>query len=186
MSFCDEYPVTNILCDPNTPLPLNVTEAGAELQDGWIAVEILNSPELSGLVPHDYLGKLNESGSTAAPVASSNTARSAGETSQQFQASTVNPSLQLQTSSANSSLLGSSLIQPQGALEEFSQLFASHEAWFKAAMAKRQEVYATLRAEAADVLKALREGEAKSEAVLARIGELGKLVAQERSRYVRS
>ena len=70
-----------------------------------------------------------------------------------------------------------------GAAEEFSQLFASHEAWFKAAAAKRGEVYGALRAEADEVRRALAESEARSAAVLARLSELEALVAQERSRW---
>lgn len=70
-----------------------------------------------------------------------------------------------------------------GAAEEFTQLFSSHEAWFKAAAAKRGEVYASLRTEADEVRRALAESEARSAAVLARLGELEALVAAERARW---
>ena len=70
-----------------------------------------------------------------------------------------------------------------GAAEEFTQLFSSHEAWIKAAAAKRGESYASLRAEAEEVRRALAESEARSAAVIARLGELEALVSQERARW---
>jgi hypothetical protein len=67
--------------------------------------------------------------------------------------------------------------------DEFAALFASHEGWFKAATAKRVEVYNSLQGEAADILRALQESEAKSAAVLARISEMDNLLAEEKARW---
>ena len=123
-------------------------------------------------MPFEYLGKLSEDTGATLP-------------SELSVPATATRSGVAETPQGSSSFLASSIHHPQSAVEEFSQLFASHEAWFKAATSKRQEVYSALRAEASDVLKSLRESEAKSGAVLARISELGKLVAQERSKYER-
>lgn len=86
---------------------------------------------------------------------------------------------------ASAAWASASLLAPSapGAAEEFTQLFSSHEAWFKAASAKRGEVYTSLRAEADEVRRALAESEARSAAVLARLGELEALVSAERQKW---
>lgn len=154
-------------------------------------VHVLNAPEACGFVPVDYLGKMLESGmvesSSTALAASATTTTPRNYSYGSAEAPTTSTALSRTLTSSSSSAAThfastASVHHPMGAAEEFSQLFASHEAWFKAATAKRQEVYASLRAEAADVLKALRESEAKSAAVLSRIHEIGSLVAQERGR----
>jgi len=157
-------------------------------------VHVLNAPEACGFVPVDYLGKMLESGMVESSTAAAAVAAAAATTTPRnysygsAEAPTTSTALSRTLSSSSSTSAApqfsstASVHHPLGAAEEFSQLFASHEAWFKAATAKRQEVYASLRAEAADVLKALRESEAKSSAVLSRIHEIGNLVAQERGR----
>jgi DNA-binding phage protein len=153
-------------------------------------VHVLNAPEACGFVPVDYLGKMLESGMVESSTAAAAVAAAAATTTPRnysygsAEAPTTSTALSrtLSTSAAPQFSSTASVHHHLGAAEEFSQLFASHEAWFKAATAKRQEVYASLRAEAADVLKALRESEAKSSAVLSRIHEIGNLVAQERGR----
>ena len=69
------------------------------------------------------------------------------------------------------------------AAEEFGQLFASHEEWFRAATAKRHEVYRQLVGEAGDIARALQESEARSAAVVGRLGELDQLLADEKARW---
>jgi hypothetical protein len=67
--------------------------------------------------------------------------------------------------------------------EEFSQLFSSHEEWFRAATAKRQDVYKQLMSEASDIARSLQESEARSTAVVSRINELDSLIADEKRRW---
>jgi hypothetical protein len=69
------------------------------------------------------------------------------------------------------------------AAEEFGQLFASHEEWFRAATAKRQEVYKHLLGEAGDIARSLQESEARSAAVVGRIAELDALISNEKARW---
>lgn len=77
---------------------------------------------------------------------------------------------------------------PSGAMAatlhpDYAHLFASHEEWFKAASAKRQEVYRGLQAEAMDLLRALAEAESRSSGLVARIGELDALISEERNKW---
>jgi len=84
------------------------------------------------------------------------------------------------TSSALTALGGPNI---PSAAEEFGQLFASHEEWFRAASAKRHEVYRQLVGEASDIARALQESEARSAAVVGRLGELDQLLADEKARW---
>jgi hypothetical protein len=77
----------------------------------------------------------------------------------------------------------SSSASSSAAAEEFGQLFASHEEWFRAATAKRKEVYGQLLAEAGDIARALSETEARSLAVLGRVHELEKVINEEKGRW---
>ena len=162
-------------------------------------VYVAGSPDRTGFVPFDYVEAL----ASAPPSSSSASSASAGGSAQSASSSSSSSSAAASSSSsllpeytlptatpralsdtaAGSWARGTTAAAPLNAAEEFSQLFSSHEAWFKAAAAKRQEVYAALKAEAADVLRALRESEAKSATVLARIAELDGLVAAERGRF---
>jgi len=67
--------------------------------------------------------------------------------------------------------------------EEFSQLFSSHEEWFRAATAKRQDVYKQLVSEASDIARSLQESEARSAAVVSRMTELEALIQDEKRRW---
>jgi len=67
--------------------------------------------------------------------------------------------------------------------DEFSQLFSSHEEWFRAATAKRQDVYKQLMSEASDIARSLQESETRSTAVVSRINELDSLIADEKRRW---
>jgi len=66
---------------------------------------------------------------------------------------------------------------------DYAQLFSSHEEWFRAATAKRQEAYRSLQGEAMDLLRALTESEARSLALVGRITELDRLVGEERAKW---
>lgn len=93
---------------------------------------------------------------------------------------------------ASSSLQSASFVNPSASLinissntvDEFAALFASHETWFKAATLKRADVYASLQNEAVDILRMLQESEARSQAVLGRIGELDVIIAEEKARLM--
>ena len=132
-------------------------------------VHIAGAPERGGFVPADYVAPLSDL------VASQQLPEHA--------LPSATPRAAMDAVAAAPSAYAASAAPALNAAEEFSQLFSSHESWFKSAAAKRQEVYAGLRAEASDVLRALRESEAKSATVLARIAELDGLVAAERSRF---
>lgn len=66
---------------------------------------------------------------------------------------------------------------------EYAQLFASQEEWFRAASAKRGDMYAHLQAEAFDLQRYLLEAESKASALVARTSELEALVRDERERW---
>ena len=68
--------------------------------------------------------------------------------------------------------------------DEFAALFASHETWFKAVTQKRSDVYESLQNEASDILRMLQESEARSQAVLSRIGELDVIIVEEKARLM--
>ena len=164
-------------------------------------VYVAGSPDRTGFVPFDYVEALasappsssSSSSSSASSASAGGSAQSASSSSSAAASSSSSllPEYTLPTATpralsdtaAGSWARGTTAAAPLNAAEEFSQLFSSHEAWFKAAAAKRQEVYAALKAEAADVLRALRESEAKSASVLSRIAELDGLVAAERQRF---
>lgn len=67
--------------------------------------------------------------------------------------------------------------------EEFSQLFSSHEEWFRAATTKRQDVYKQLVSEASDIARSLQESEVRSSAVVSRMSELESLIQDEKRRW---
>jgi hypothetical protein len=67
--------------------------------------------------------------------------------------------------------------------EEFSQLFSSHEEWFRAATTKRQDVYKQLVSEASDIARSLQESEVRSSAVVSRMTELESLIQDEKRRW---
>lgn len=148
----------------------------------------MNVPDRTGFVPADYIARLSEEFSSGGANALYLSERSTAATSAPPSAAPRGAEAFAATA-GSAALAGSSA--PSGsshtlnAAEEFSQLFSSHEAWFKSAAAKRQEVYAALKAEAADVLRALKESEAKSNTVLTRIAELDALIANERQRFTR-
>jgi hypothetical protein len=167
-----------------TPLPTRTD--GTAPQDGWAEVYVATAPDRSGFVPFDYLAVLGAGGAGALPehALPSATPRTAADTV--APPAPAPPAAAAASAAPYSSYASSAAATAPSALnaaEEFAQLFSSHEAWFKSAAAKRQEVYAALKAEAADVLRALRESEAKSASVLARIAELDGMVAAERTRF---
>ena len=147
------------------------------------------APDRAGFVPFDYLAALSGGGGLpehSLPSATSRTAADAVAAAPPAAApAPPAPAATASAAAPYASTLAAAAAAPSAlnAAEEFAQLFSSHEAWFKSAAAKRQEVYAALKAEAADVLRALRESEAKSASVLARIAELDGLVAAERTRF---
>jgi hypothetical protein len=78
---------------------------------------------------------------------------------------------------------GASLVGvSNNSVDEFASLFASHETWFKNATQKRADVYASLQSEAGDILRMLQDSEARSQAVIARIGELDAVISAEKER----
>lgn len=91
-----------------------------------------------------------------------------------------NNNLGSSTAFGNTSTVTSS---SSAAAEEFGQLFASHEEWFKAATQKRKEIYGQLLNEATDISRALQEAEAKSLNVLNRVHELEKVIQDEKTRW---
>lgn len=97
------------------------------------------------------------------------TARTAAAATATTYGGSVNP---------NASLINTTTNTP----DEFAALFASHETWFKAATQKRADVYESLQNEAGDILRMLQESEARSQAVLSRIGELDVLIVEEKVR----
>ena len=149
----------------------------------------MNVPDRTGFVPADYIARLSEEFSSGGANALYLSERSTAATSAPPSAAPRGGAEAFAATAGSAALAGSSA--PSGsshtlnAAEEFSQLFSSHEAWFRSAAAKRQEVYAALKAEAADVLRALKESEAKSNTVLTRIAELDALIANERQRFTR-
>ncbi len=66
---------------------------------------------------------------------------------------------------------------------EYAQLLASHEEWFRAASAKRQEVYRNLQGEAMDLLRALTEAENRSAILTSHMNELDALLSEERAKW---
>ena len=175
---------------PPPPLqpPFPLLTDGTQPQDGWAEVYVATAPDRAGFVPFDYLAALSGGGGGGAlPEHSlpSATPRTAADAVAAPPAAAPAPAAAASAAAPYYASALAAAAQPSAlnAAEEFAQLFSSHEAWFKSAAAKRQEVYAALKAEAADVLRALRESEAKSASVLARIAELDGMVAAERTRF---
>jgi hypothetical protein len=66
---------------------------------------------------------------------------------------------------------------------DYGALFQSHEEWFRAAGAKRQEVYRSLQGEAMDIIRALTEAEARSNSLMGRLGDLDALITEEKAKW---
>lgn len=67
--------------------------------------------------------------------------------------------------------------------QEYAQLFANHEEWFRAATARRADAYRHLLGDSMDLVRALAESEARSKGLLARVSELEGLIADERAKW---
>lgn len=168
-----------------------------------------STPVKFGFVPADYIKPVAASSASvsAAPAAASPASPASTVYPQQSASQFNSPGTAAGASAGNESFLnrlGSSAVPPSpaasvsvsrfgatnvtgvsssAAAEEFGQLFASHEEWFRAATAKRKEVYGQLIGEANDIGRALQEAESRSTNVLNRIHELDRLIGDEKARW---
>lgn len=151
------------------------TEGGS---DGWLFVAVAGAPERTGYVPVDYAAPAD------APAPAASRWEPAAPALDVSSLAAPPPRATLGAAFAASLHAGASTAgASDNAPDDFAALFASHESWFKGATAKRAELYAALQGDAGDILRLLQESEARSAAVLSRIGELDAIVSEEKARW---
>jgi len=180
---------------------------GGASTEGWTLVQTTVPPIKFGFVPSDYVQSTIENNNNTASSSSSSLDNHLITGTESFigsnnrnNNSTISPSILntpinplSSTYNNNNNNFGSSTAtfgnastmtaSSSAAAEEFGQLFASHEEWFKAATNKRKEIYNQLLNEATDISRALQEAESKSLNVLNRVHELEKVIQDEKTRW---
>jgi hypothetical protein len=189
-------------------LPLNAffsfspaEDGGAS--DGWVLAFVVGAPEVYGYVPSGYVSTVTPTvaatptksawgSATTAARASTGVAAGSSMSASRFSSSVYSPTKSVGANPFSLSVLAASSYVPTGSAagaaveQEFAQLFASHEEWFRAASAKRGDTYRSLLAEAGDVLRAVQESEARSAAALERLSTLEKMVSDEKAKWSRA
>lgn len=67
--------------------------------------------------------------------------------------------------------------------EDFSQLFATHEEWFRQATARRADTFSGLQSAVGDLCKTMTACESRNNAIVQQIGELDAIIDEERLKW---